>query len=110
LNINKKINKKNESKNNETKIQLFVTTLIKFLVIDIYEDSTIKTLKECMIDEVIAVDKQKLCFAGKQVEDYNIWKESVICLISRLGGSMYNETSDDNRNYRSFREIIFYVK
>uniref|UniRef100_A0A0G4HJM9 Protein kinase domain-containing protein n=1 Tax=Chromera velia CCMP2878 TaxID=1169474 RepID=A0A0G4HJM9_9ALVE len=81
--------------------QIFAKTFAgNSITLDCHPTDSIEKIKiKIQEKEDVAVERQRLIFAGKQLEDgrtlydYNIQRESTIHVIGRLAGGMYHETS-----------------
>ena len=89
---------------------VFVKTLTgKTITLDLDYSDTIDIVKEkIQVAEDIPPDQQRLIFSGSQLEDgktvanYYIENESTICLVLRLRGGMFDESSAQSGMPKTF--------
>jgi hypothetical protein len=87
-------------------------------VIHCNQNSTVNDLREIIFDsEGTPPSKQRLIFAGKQLEDgyllnhYGICEHSTIHMVLNLRGGMFHHTSGRSGNYQplAVKPKIFFV-
>lgn len=102
---------------NKNGMQIFIKTLNNdCFVIHVLPDMTIRMMKELIYEKTdLHVERQRLVYSGKALDDnrlikeYNIKLSSTIHLVLSLRGGMYHETSGKNGNYNNLQSITFTI-
>lgn len=98
---------------------LFVQTLEKTLTFRVAPETTVEELKSLiLLKEGIPVDRQRLVFAGKQLQDgltlggqdhYNIPPDATLQLVSRLVAGMFKESSGRGGDYGRLKSCMLTI-
>jgi hypothetical protein len=104
---------------NESYKEIYVRTLTgkEILLFCDIENMTVSDLKcGILLNEGIPCDQQRVIYLGKQLEDdkllshYNICEKSIIHLVLRLRGGMFNEVSGRDGDYSELKSCIIDIE